>query len=518
MRNASKENVTLGVSLKIFHYDIIIQNTSWRTGGTMKMGILLLAILVVLAVFNAILYIGSTSEPGFPLDDAWIHQVYARNLGTKGTMAFINGQPSTGSTAPAWSLLLALGYVLDIPHLYWAYILGTLFAILSAVIAALISNQYFGHSISPIIVAVICILEWHLAWASLSGMEITLFMFLSLLFFYMLNRKSHPVWMGLLTGVAFLVRPESFLLAGVYGLSQLFQFKGKWKPLALKIGTFSITLILVVFPLIIFNYIHGGKPFPNTVSAKYLQYGFPWSPIKSIYFLVDVTKFFFLGPLLLLAPFFLLMVYRVWVKKEKDLIYPLVWMGSLVGLYTFALPIIYHHGRYLMPLLPWIAIIGVEGVNIATDRFRGMRIFWPVYKLALMVMLVVLWINHAATYALQVNLLQESHVRIAEWIRNNTAPATVIATHDIGILGYMAEREIVDLVGLITPEVIPIMLNQNELADFTRQKGVEYLVVFSGYYQMLLNATGAQLVFSPDSIRLKNLGLEPFEVHQMLQD
>jgi len=38
--------------------------------------------------------------PGFPLDDAWIHQTYARNLVEFGQWAFIPGKLSAGSTAP----------------------------------------------------------------------------------------------------------------------------------------------------------------------------------------------------------------------------------------------------------------------------------------------------------------------------------------------------------------------------------------------------------------------------------
>lgn len=484
----------------------------------MKKGIILFAILIVLGTINAVLYLGSTSEPGFPLDDAWIHQVYARNLGTRGTMAFSNSQPSTGSTSPAWSLLLAFGYIINVLPTYWAYILGTIFAILSAALAALLNCEYFGRSYSSIIVAIICLLEWHLAWASLSGMEITLFMFLSLLFFYMLKRNSGPVWMGLLTGVAFLVRPESFLLAGVYGIRQIFQYRKDWKQMAGRIGSYTMVLIIVISPIIVFNYKYGGKPFPNTVLAKYLQYGYPWSPIKSIRFLIEITQFFILGPLFLIAPFFALMIYRVWRDKLDDLIYPLAWMVSLVGMYSIALPIIYHHGRYLMPLIPWIAILGIEGLSITIERFRGMRLFWSVYQLALLSMVIVLWINHSTTYALQVDLLRESHMRIANWVRDNTAPDAVIATHDVGILGYMTEREIVDLAGLITPEAIPIMLDQQQLAEFSIREGSEYFIVFSGYYQELLNAVDTKLVYSPDSVRLQNLGVEPFEVHQVIQE
>ena len=68
----------------------------------------------------------------------------------------------------------------------------------------------------------------------------------------------------------------------------------------------------------------------------------------------------------------------------------------------------------------------------------------------------------------------------------NTSPEAVIATHDIGIIGYYTQRQIVDLAGLITPEIVPIMNNPQKMADFVRAKQVTYLIVYSGYYRELL--------------------------------
>src|SRR6185503_92261 len=80
-----------------------------------------------LALLSAILYLSFSYAGGFlgfPLDDAWIHQTYARNLGLSGQFAFIPGQPSAGSTSPLWSVLLAIGYFLRIDYRVWTYGLG----------------------------------------------------------------------------------------------------------------------------------------------------------------------------------------------------------------------------------------------------------------------------------------------------------------------------------------------------------------------------------------------------------
>lgn len=439
-------------------------------------------------------------------------------MGTKGTMTFNEGQPSAGSTAPAWTLLLAVAYAINAPPLPWAYLMGTLFAILSAALAGLLSYEYFGRSNSPMFVGALCLLEWHLAWAALSGMEITLSTFLTLAFFYMIKRGARPAWVGALTGIAFLVRPESVLLAGIYAARPVLRGSRDWRRIAARVGAFSLVFAIVIAPLLSFNFVHSGKLLPNTVTAKYLRFGYPWSVQRSAGFVFEVAEFFFLGPFLLLAPFFLSTTYQVWRDKREELFYPLAWCVGLVGLYAIALPVIYHHGRYLMVLIPWVAIFGIEGLFVAVERFRGIPSFWRVYKVCLFAMVIVLWINHAATYALQVELLKQSHMRIASWINANTSTRAVIATHDIGILGYMTEREIVDLAALITPEVIPILLDQQKLAEFSMDRDVDYFVLFSGYYQELLATVGTRLAYSPASEKLRSLGEEPLEVHQVIED
>ena len=84
--------------------------------------ILAAAVLFAAGVF--LLYSARFYKIGFPLDDAWIHQTYARNLAVLGEWSFIPGRPSAGSTAPLWSFLLAVGYWLRIGYLFWAFLLG----------------------------------------------------------------------------------------------------------------------------------------------------------------------------------------------------------------------------------------------------------------------------------------------------------------------------------------------------------------------------------------------------------
>ena len=71
--------------------------------------VIILGFLAAVSVSAYLLASMFQRGPGFPLDDAWIHQTYARNLATLGEWSFVPGQPSAGSTAPLWSLLLSIG-------------------------------------------------------------------------------------------------------------------------------------------------------------------------------------------------------------------------------------------------------------------------------------------------------------------------------------------------------------------------------------------------------------------------
>src|SRR5690349_3309555 len=83
--------------------------------------------LVLIPFLSVLLYLLLSVRSGFlgfPLDDAWIYQTYARNLATLHQFAFIPEQPSAGSTSPLWSGLLALGYLARVDYHLWTYTLG----------------------------------------------------------------------------------------------------------------------------------------------------------------------------------------------------------------------------------------------------------------------------------------------------------------------------------------------------------------------------------------------------------
>ncbi len=55
----------------------------------------------------------------------------------------------------------------------------------------------------------------------------------------------------------------------------------------------------------------------------------------------------------------------------------------------------------------------------------------------------------------------------------------------MGALGYFGNRQILDLAGLFSPEVIPFIRDEDALASWLTERQADYLVVFSDWYERL---------------------------------
>jgi hypothetical protein len=62
---------------------------------------------------------------GFPLDDAWIHLVYARSLVTEGGFHFNAGVPEAGMTSPLWVIFAASVHLVAAPFGTAAVVIST---------------------------------------------------------------------------------------------------------------------------------------------------------------------------------------------------------------------------------------------------------------------------------------------------------------------------------------------------------------------------------------------------------
>jgi len=71
-------------------------------------------------------------------------------------------------------------------------------------------------------------------------------------------------------------------------------------------------------------------------------------------------------------------------------------------------------------------------------------------------------------------------------VNQNTPEDALIAAQDIGGLGYFGDRDFVDLAGLISPDVIPFIRDEDQHAAYLDSKSADYLVIFPEGYPSLV--------------------------------
>lgn len=102
------------------------------------------------------------------------------------------------------------------------------------------------------------------------------------------------------------------------------------------------------------------------------------------------------------------------------------------------------------------------------------------------VIAITFWIQGARAYAKDVAFINSEMVDVALWIANHTEENELIAAHDIGAIGFFANRPLLDLAGLVSPDVIPFIRNEVGLADYLDEQDPKYLVTFPGWYPELV--------------------------------
>jgi hypothetical protein len=424
---------------------------------------------------------------GFPLDDAWIHQTYARNLALRGEWAFIPGQPSAGSTAPLWSALLAVGFWLHLGPYIWTYFLGALLLWALAMLAETTLRAWIP-AYRPRFpwAGALMALEWHLVWSSASGMETLLSGFLATLALVMIISKTRRWFsLGALIGLSVWVRPDGVTLLGPALLAAVLSepaWKKKIRPAANVLigfgGLFALYLL--------FNLWLAGSPWPNTFYAKQAEYAILLNQPIWVR-LVNEPVQLLTGAGLLLLPGVALALVSAVRRRDWGMLAAADWIAGFLALYAWRLPATYQYGRYIMPVMPAFLLLGLAGMADFLAK-RGSRWLWALslsWRLATGLILVIFWMRGAAAYAGDVAVIESEMVTTARWVSANLPPEALVAAHDIGALGYFGDHDLVDLAGLVSPDVVPFLRDEVRLAAYLDERHVDYLVTFPDWYPLL---------------------------------
>jgi len=449
-----------------------------------------------------------SGELGFPLDDSWIHLQFARNLAAGEGLSFNPGVLVPGSTAPLWTALLSVILFLPGSPLVWTKLVGVVLYLVGGLLTYRLSVELgIERGLASFATVMALATSW-LAWSALSGLEISLFVVLSLagILLHILERKDPsraPLALPVLA-LSFLARPEAVLLIVLAVVDKLLVVETgrdgelklrppRWRELFLGLGIF----LLIAAPVVLFNYWITGSPLPTTFGAKSTGLS-RWLPeMRYLYTVFGI--FFQAQPWMALFAGAGALVLVARLGSDED-------CGLLPALWLFALPLAYglidppgkgslvgNFGRYYFPLFPIVVILGCLAMRVVAKRLRGRLALGPVrfpvlVLAALLILLPTLaeLVQGAGRYAQSVLNVQESDVRVARWLADRLPQEATLGVGDIGAIKYLLPNRVFDLAGIANPEIKTWGARR-----FLEHYQPDYLVIFPKWLQQLFGETSA---------------------------
>lgn len=419
--------------------------------------------IVILGV--ATVGVALTTQAGLPHDDAFITFTYARNLAEGRGFTYNGGEPHLGTTTPLLTLLLAaIRLVLPAIAVHTIAIwLGALFWVGALVLAFLLGRRLAtplaGVAMAGLLMSIgilphILPTEYPLLLAAcLAALHLTL---------------SRRYWLaGAAFGLAWLARGDAAILAGLVGLTVVAQYRRV--PWGL-----GIAFVLTIVPWCIYSMAVFGSPLPATLAVKLAHRAVgAWPPfVTGFQRWVERADPGFRIWLWGLAALTLVGLMSGLVRRRWWLIVIVLWGVVYFGAYWLLdVHFYFWYGAPLYMALALGAGLGLGYVTALRDGPHEAQRFQAALRgvgqpLALLVCAGLLVVGSSQVIKTASTLReatpgQKAYVATGHWLAANTPSDSTVGFIEVGIVGYFSERQIIDLLGLVTPGIAPFLLERD---------------------------------------------------------
>jgi hypothetical protein len=452
--------------------------TADRRGDLLVLAAVALAVAVLLVRERLI-----AGAAGFPLDDSWIHLHFARNLAEGAGFAYNPGVPVAGSTAPLWTLLLAAGARVAGASLVMVKTIGVAAAATAALLLRRAALAWGAPPAAALAGAIALAWSGPFAWGALSGMEVTLAALLVTATVLALARERFAV-AALAGGLAALARPEAVVLLPFVALAR--------RPTARRLALFAAIVLAVLVPFVVFCWVTTGTPVPSTAAAK-VEGGL----LGRLVGVREPARVTWLD-----RPLAFGIEWLAWLVRTHPLLplalpaIALAWRRSralgIVGLVLLAHPLAmailapyrgpgFQEGRYSIHLLP-VAILMLTVAAVHARRATLMSSIRVVYLAVALVTLAVA----ADRYAWGVQNINAMQVHLGRWVDAHLPRTATLALNDVGAIAYFSRRPVLDLMGLVTPEIRPYRRRgEAGVLRFIAERCPDVVIVFPTWFPEL---------------------------------
>ncbi len=443
----------------------------------------------------------AVGELGFPYDDAWIHAQFARNLASGQGFSYAGGRPVAGSTAPLWTVFVAVGYGITHSAIVGTKGLGILLQVASGVVAARLAMLLTGSGAAALTAGLMVVLTPVMAWGGVGGMEVPLAVFLVLAGFDLYFRGDRARVAGIATlFLSCLARPEN-LIVGLIAAGHYVLTGGSARAITLRAVTATLIGVLVLGPVVAFDYATFGRPLPTTFYAKSgpgiiraLSEGDMQLATRAL-----TTH----GPAAI-AGFARTLFDQFWWTALAVPVGLAACMASslrrrgawLLAIILIAAPFAMgatapqrlkpDNVRYAGQLVCLAAVVGTIGVWWLVANRASQAVVTFLVPVLVAGPLVRAY-QQAPLYALSVKNIQQLHVAMGRWACETLPQGSTIAVNDIGALAFFSRHYIIDLEGLVTPEALNYRGVGRGLR-FANDAKPDYVIVFPSWHPDFMQA------------------------------
>ncbi len=424
---------------------------------------LLIALVAVAARFWMAWVTHSTAE------DFLITLRYAENLAGGHGFAYNPGERVLGTTTPLYTLLLALAAWLR----FDAALVGKACSILADgltcyLLARLLARREIRQPVAGLFAALLYALSSTPVNISIGGMETALVTCagLAAIHAYVAGRRRVLCVLG---AVLFLLRIDGLLLFALLVLPlAVRQRRWPWRDLTLGLA--------LALPWLIFAQAYFGSPIPTSLIAKLTVYSHNFATSRAVIQDAFARQFLVGGVQITLTALFLAGAAAIIRQRDPRLGPPLLWLTLYYGaMFVSHVP---PFPWYFLP--PWPLVLGIAGLGagkIAGWAGRGLSetARLPLRRLAPFALAAYGMFGVAHLRALRADIARtqavEDSLRVPMglWLGQQAGPRERILLEPIGYVGYYSRRPILDMIGLVSPEVFPSYDRPDFLADIVRR-------------------------------------------------
>jgi hypothetical protein len=442
----------------------------------------LLGRLLYLVIVSALTY---ALFANWTYDDPFITYRYAANLANGAGPVYNLGERVLSTTTPLLMLLLAgLSFISD-NLLHWATLISTISLALGGL--ALWDLGYTCQKPALSWSGLVLYPVFSLVISTISS-ETPLYLALCLGALAVYARSFEPdrenqlYWAAFLAGLAALARPDGILVAGLLAGHALWRREPKIWPawrrrqagrVLLPLFYAGLISVLTILPWYLFAWIYYGSPLPVTLAAKQYQGALEGGQLF-LEGLLTTVKWYTSWPYQLEAGLALLGVLTMaYMLRSRRRGWGLVLTWGFLYLISYTLLRVGRYFWYYAPLAPAFLILVGLGLEAAASGLAGawQRLFPPrarnavkpprcspprlVYSLTIVLILTPLLIGHASNVWWQhfrPNYRYPIYQAAGKWLATHTPADASVGLMEVGIIGYYAQRTVVDFAGLLQPE------------------------------------------------------------------